>query len=271
MTRSNKILILLTLVLALGGVGLVGPALSGEAEEPSPEPRSREVLFMDDFDGSTLSPSRWRTCHWWSDGGCTIATNDELEWYQPRQVQVGDGNAELIAARRKVVGSDGRKYRFASGMISTGPGPEDGPRFAFTYGRATIRARVPSGPGLWPAFWMLPTTRRSEPEIDVMEMTSDEPNTVQMHLHYRAGGKERSLGRDWGPLSPGWHRFSIDWRPGKLVWLVDGRRRWSVSGAKVPSQPMYLIANLAVDGDPSPTRATKFPAKYLIDWVRVTR
>lgn len=25
----------------------------------------------------------WNTCHWWDNEGCTIASNDELEWSEP--------------------------------------------------------------------------------------------------------------------------------------------------------------------------------------------
>jgi beta-glucanase (GH16 family) len=248
---------------ALAVVALVGGAMAAAA----PRRHAPRTLFADEFDGSRLDTGKWRRCHWWASDGCTIATNHEREWYLPEQVRVGGGAAHLVAERRATTGADGRKYPFASGMISTGPGPEGRARFAFTYGRASMRAKLPAGDGLWPAFWLLPANRTSEPEIDVVEVQSDEPTTDAMHLHI----PKRSFGHDWDGLDAGWHTFTIDWRPGRLTWLVDGAVRWRVRGAQVPHAPMYLIADLAVSRDPPPTANTPDPAEMAIDWVRVKR
>ena len=237
--------ILLAALLAAGTVALG----SATGSRPHASPR---VLFEDDFDGDRLDGGRWRTCHWWAARGCTIATNSELEWYVPGQVRLRDGLVGLVAERGRAPGGDDR-HRFRSGMISTGPGPETPPRFAFRYGRATMRARLPAGDGLWPAFWLLPADRQSEPEIDVLEVTSDAPRTLTSHLHFRANGTEQSRGHAWPRLTPGFHTFAIDWRPGRLEWFVDGTRIWRLRGPMVPSEPMYLIANLAVSGDPPPS------------------
>jgi beta-glucanase (GH16 family) len=97
-----------------------------------------------------------------------------------------------------------------------------------------------------------------------------------MHLHYRdSGGDDAVKGSTWGPLRPagGWHRYEIDWSPGRLRWLIDGVPRWQVTGAAVPSQPMYVIADLAVGGGAAgvPGPGTRFPSAMQIDWIRVFR
>ncbi|MBL8015490.1 MAG: family 16 glycosylhydrolase, partial [Candidatus Doudnabacteria bacterium] len=64
----------------------------------------------------------------------------------------------------------------------------------------------------------------------------------------------------------------IDWQPDALVWYVDGIERWRfIDAANIPSEPMYLLLNLAVGGDwPGPPDAsTIFPSYYEIDYVRV--
>jgi beta-glucanase (GH16 family) len=265
------------LALVLGLIGL--PAAAGLALAAGPEDQhaSRRLLFHDEFHGHRLAGSRWVTCYWWATRGCTLAGNHELESYLPSQVRVRDGTARLVAERRAVRGSDGRRYRFASGMISSGPRPgSHKPKFAFRYGRAEIRMRVPQGRGLWSAFWLLPATRRSKPEIDVMEIVGQRPSVVEMHLHSRGrDGRERVQGLKWRQpsLVRGWHRFGIDWRSGRLDWLVDGVVRWRLRGDTVPRRRMYLVANLAVGGDlPGPPGAsTHFPSGLRIDWVRVWR
>jgi beta-glucanase (GH16 family) len=270
MTRLVRAGVLLGLITALTAVvvAMAGPDRHAKGTQ-------LRLVFSDDFSGSRLNASHWNTCYWWAAGGCTIATNHELEWYLPGQVQLSNGAAHLVATRRSVRGSDGRRYGFVSGMISSGP-PQDGsrPKFAFRYGRVGARMWVPAGPGLWPAFWLLPATQAELPEIDVVEIHGETPNLVHMHLHYRGpGGREAVKDGSWTQpsLSSGWHTFGIDWQPGRLDWLVDGVVRWEVDGSVVPRQPMYLIANLAVGGEPvgPPTARTPFPSALALDWVRV--
>jgi beta-glucanase (GH16 family) len=259
---------------ALAAAGFVGVAWAGrdEGEQARSE---RRLVLREDFDGRRLDRRRWNTCHWWARGGCTIASNNELEWYLPEQARLRRGRLRLVAERRTVRGSDGRDYPYASGMISSGPRPgRRRAKFAFRYGRAAIRARVPAGRGLWSAFWLLPASRESKPEIDVMEVIGQRPDTVEMHLHWRReDGEVERRGKEWRQpsLRRGWHTFAIDWRPGRLAWLIDGVVRWRVRGRAVPSEPMYLVANLAVGGDwPGPPDATtRFPSALAIDWVKV--
>jgi beta-glucanase (GH16 family) len=238
----------------------------------APAPGSR-VVMRDDFNGSKLNSNLWNTCHWWERVGCTIATNHELERYWPGQVQLGGGVARLVAQRN----SDDPAHPFASGMIASGPpfGSER-PRFSFRYGTVTIRARIPTGPGLWPGLWLLPVNRHSEPEIDVMEILGREPDVVRMHLHYRdRAGREQAPGATFtdAAIPSGWHTFSIRWRPRSLTWLVDGVQPFRLTGDRVPRKRMYLIANLAVGGGNAgpPTAETPFPSAFELDYIEVRK
>ena len=253
-------------VAAAPAGALATAVVAGQHGDAAKLPARHRAVLREEFRDSRLNRRLWSTCHWWGDGGCTIASNGELEWYLPGQVRPRRGVLRLVARRHRVRGADGRVYPYVSGMVRS--------RFAFRYGRAEIRARVPSGKGLWSAFWLLPADRDSKPEIDVMEILGHRPTTVEMHLHYRRrDGSEAAPGADWTDkrLRSGWHTFAVDWRPRRLVWLVDGRRRWSVTGRRVPHERMYLVANLAVGGDwpgrPSPS--TRFPSALEIDYVRV--
>lgn len=261
------------LVFAALGLGL-GLDVSADRRSGTAAEATEEPLFDEPFSGRRLDRSQWNRCHWWAERGCTIATNNELEWYLPGQVRVDGGRLHLTAERRRVRTEDGAVYRFRSGMISSGPRHSEArPLFAFRYGHAEIRARVPKGRGLWSAFWLLPADLESEPEIDVMEILGRRPGTVEMHLHPGAGME--SLRRAWRhpAIKRGWHTFGIDWAPGRLVWRVDGKVRWRVRGPVVPAEPMYLIVNLAVGGDWAgrPNGATQFPATLAIDRIRVWR
>lgn len=255
-------------VVALA-IGHTGP---GDAA-----PAGKREILVEEFNGSRLDRSIWSTCHFWLKRGCTIASNNELEAYVPGQARVRRGRLKLTASRRSTRGQDGRRFRFVSGMISSGPYPGSSrAKFAFRYGRAEIRARIPRGRGLWPAFWLLPADRDSRPEIDVMEFYGHDPARLGMHLHWvDRKGRKRDRGKAFRDprLASGWHTYAIDWRPGRLIWLIDGVERWRVTGLAVPRERMYLIANLAVGGDRpgAPTAATRFPSSLVIDHVKVWR
>ncbi len=71
-----------------------------------------------------------------------------------------------------------------------------------------------------------------------------------------------------------YHTFKIIWDPNQVVWFVDGVQRWRITEtSKIPSEPMYIILNLAVGGNypGSPDGTTRFPSRMFIDYVRVYR
>jgi len=239
---------------------------------PGPPPEVGPLAFSDGFGGTALNAKRWGTCHWWATPeGCTILTNDELEWYQPSQVAVADG-ALRLTARPGSVDAHGRHFPYVSGMVSAGrPGdrPQDRARHAFTYGRVEVRFRIPAGRGTWPAIWMLPASNAELPEIDLLEVHGQTPDRPAVTFHPADGRRQRRDVRT-ADLSQGWHVVTLDWAPGSLIWTIDGVERFRITGATVPDEPMYLVANLAIGGDAGPPDATTpFPATFLIDRVRI--
>ncbi len=237
---------------------------------------SRWVPVLEEtFDGTTLDEETWRTCHWWADRGCTISSNDELQWYVPEGVSVADGRLQLTAREETVEGSDGETYPYSSGMVSTGPAEQDGdPLFEFTYGRAEARVRAPDGDGLWAAFWLLPSTTESRPEIDIMEVLGNDPGEWLFHAHPKNRERESEGSSVRGPdASTGWHTIGIEWEPGSVRWYLDGEQVWSIEGEQVSDEPMYLVLNLAVGGEypGPPSETTEFPATFEIDQVTVSQ
>lgn len=278
--------------LAAAGVGLLGAATlgllpPGSAAVPCPDedatvyqrrgPTAAEVL-QEDFDGPSLDTDLWARCYWWDLGdGCTNRGNAELEWYLPAQVLLGDGTARLRAEDRAVTTDAGETFAYRSGMITTGPARNDAaPGAAFTYGTVEVRARVPSGSGLWPALWLLPTTQESRPEVDIMEVLGDSTDLLRLHVHYLdEGGARHSLGHDVevADLSQDFHTYGVRWSRDRLTFTLDGREVWAVTEPRaIPQEPMYLLANLAVGGEwPGPPGPdTTFPTDFVIDRVTIT-
>lgn len=253
--------------------------LSG-ARRPPPS-GYRQVIVSDFIHSTSPWPGWWNRCFWWEypqGVGCNIASNDEMQWYRARNVSSQDGYTRLTARRETYRNHQGRTYSYTSGMIQTGPSSPDrrrNSRAEFTYGYVEARIRVPYGRGFWPMFWLLPSDEQSRPEIDIMEMLGQDPYTPLFHYHYRdRSGTRRSLGHHFRSStnhSSGWHTYAVDWRPGQITWIVDGRERWQVNGPDVSAEPMYVLLNLAVGGSypGPPSSSTRFPAYMDIDWVKV--
>ena len=257
---------------AITAVGVIG------SRADQGERAARETLvFADEFQHHALDAGRWTTCYWWDDRGCTNSGNHELEWYTPHNVRVDDGVLRLEARRGRVRGSDGKRYPYTSGMVTTGRSEDDeaqDPRFGFRYGRVEARMRMPAGKGLWPALWLLPVSDESRPEIDVMEVLGDTPATLRAHYLYVDDDDPVNRGHTWrgADSSRGWHRYGLRWTPDELVWLVDGKVRWRFSDEEhVPHEAMYLLIDLAVGGDwpGHPAPSTDFPAALEVDYVRI--
>ncbi|MDQ3898297.1 MAG: family 16 glycosylhydrolase [Actinomycetota bacterium] len=274
--RIRTGLVAVTVAAAAVTVDLVGAASPASAAVlPVGSSGGANLVFSDEFDGTSLNTAKWHTCSWWSTTTCSIETNKELELYTKNNVSVANGVLKLQARRETATAWNGKTYNYTSGMISSGGrSGEIAPGFTFTYGYMEARVKVPRGQGLWPAFWTLPADYSWPPEIDAMEILGHQPDTTFMHYHYNdASGAHQGPGKSWtGPdFSADWHTFGVDWQPGSLVWYVDGVERWRFTDPSVTSKASYLVLNLAVGGTwpGSPDASTVFPSDYLVDYVRV--
>jgi beta-glucanase (GH16 family) len=228
------------------------------------------LVFSDEFEGSELDGAKWQRCYpWVVEGGCTNEGNHELEWYQADNVEVADGLLRLRADQSAISAPDGKEYPYTSGMVTSYQ------TFDSHYGYFEMRARMPKGRGLWPAFWLLPTTLEWPPEIDILEVLGHETNVVYTTLHYKLEGQPHlSQGQAYAgaDFSADFHIFAADWKPGQVMWFVDGNPVFRITH-NIPNQPMYLLANLAVGGDwpGAPSAETVFPSYFDIDYIRVYR
>jgi beta-glucanase (GH16 family) len=236
---------------------------------------SWQLVFSDDFDQTDGRLEQWwSTCHWWQvDGGCTIASNDEQQWYRPESVTVEDGTLVLEAIGEPQTTADGDTLPVRSGMVSTGPKSDgDVPGFAFTYGIAEARIRLPEAGGTWPAVWMLPVDQESRPEIDLLEWYGDRPELITSHVHADIDGEPRSQ-RGEVPIPDGagqWHVVTVRWEPDVVEFFVDGVRTGIVDDPEmVPSEPMYLVLNLAMGGRSGDVDLEDLPDRFVVDDVRV--
>jgi len=255
MNRRSSVGVIVVLVVSLGACGrLYGPKSAAVDTAPSPSGAGGKwtLTFADKFATSHSALRQWSTCYDWA---CTNTGNDELEWYRAQNVSVSGGTLRLTA---RANGAHGKPY--TSGMIQSNH------HYVFRYGFAEIRAKVPTGPGLWSAFWLLPSDRSWPPEIDVMEIYGSQPTVAAMTVHYGPNlvAHQSFLGPNF---SNGFHTFGVDWEPNSVSWYIDGVLRLHV-GVSIAA-PMYLLANLAINGVAPPTASTDFPSVMAIEWIRV--
>lgn len=213
------------------------------------------LVWQDEFNGPAVDETRWKI------EDAALVKNNELQFYAPDEVYIEDGNL-VLRSRKRPLG--GREY--TSGLAETKG------RFAQTFGRFEIRAKLPRTQGIWPAHWMLPADGTWPPEIDIMESIGSQPNWIVMSLH--AGewpNVDSQSGEHIGPdYSAGFHTFALEWEPREIRWYIDGIKRFSTQD-QVPDKPFYLILNTAVGGDMpgAPDETTEFPQHHLVDYVRV--
>lgn len=238
------------------------------------------LQWEDDFDGDGLNTDDWNyEIHepgW---------VNNELQEYVVSDENVYIENGKLVIKPVKET-KDG-KVSYTSGRINT-QGKHD-----FTYGLFEVRAKVPSGKGFLPAFWMMPTDEGLYGqwprcgEIDIMEVLGNDVETAYGTIHYGNPHKE-SQGKyelkGSSGFSDEFHTFACEWEPGKIKWYVDGNlfheesdwysRTEGQGEITYPApfdQPYYMILNLAVGGNwpGNPDGTTDFEnAAFVIDYVK---
>jgi beta-glucanase (GH16 family) len=274
--RASTALPLVAVAIALAPATALAapPALSDQTQ-------TWQQTFGDEFNGVALDPTKWTTCYWWvsADGGCTNTSNAEQQWYSPSNVIESDGTLKLRAQQQTTLAPDGKTYQYTSGMISSGRDTSllsTPPKFQFKYGYMEMRAKLPKGTGLWPAFWTLPSSQGWPPEIDAMEGRGDRPSDINVGVYNKDATGKTVHGSVWitglADYTADFHTFAVDWEPSYLDYYVDGVLRIRVTDpTRIPTEPMYVLANLAVGGNwpGSPDATTPFPSDLEIDWIHV--
>lgn len=223
-----------------------------------------DLTWEDDFTGSSLA-GKWDYMVSGSGFG-----NHALEWFSDTNATTGPAGLVIEANKG---GSDKTCWygpcEYTSAEIVTS--------FAQEYGRFEARIKLPSGKGLWPAFWMRPQLSKTDlklpGEIDIIEVNNTDPNEAWGYVH--DGSVFSYKAKKWFSTAPSsqFHVYGVDWTPSGITWTFDGKPYGHISSYKnwPFDQPYYMLLDLAVGGNwPGPPDAsTVFPAKMQVSWVRV--
>jgi beta-glucanase (GH16 family) len=264
--------------ILLSAVGLIFFSLFGFwgcLEDNSLVERNWELTWEDDFEG--LAGELPDTSKWTFDLGRGPNGdgwgNQELQTYTNASENISvDGEGNLVITALNNGG-------YTSARITTKG------VFEQAYGRFEARIKMPWGPGIWPAFWMLGADIDENPwpqcgEIDIVEYRGQEPNLIHGSLHgpgYSGGSPvTKSYGFEKDRFDVDYHVFRVDWVEDEILFYVDDVVYQRVTIDEVPGQwvydrPFYILLNMAVGGNyvGFPTVNTTFPQRMLVDYVRV--
>ena len=276
MKPPRYIILILPCLIALGVLAGCVPAAPIPSTPlptatPIAAPAGWKLVWHDEFDGSSIDKSNWTF-----DLGGGGWGNGEAEYYtsRPENARVEGGNLVIEARQEKYEGSYYTSARLKTQGLQS-----------FQYGRIEARLQVPSGAGLWPAFWMLGSNFNGSNwpdcgELDIMEYIGKEPDLIMGTMH--GPGYSGALGlskwnRQKYNIADDFHTYAIEWDTDQVSWFYDGAKYSTVTRSDVGErkwvfdQPFFIIFNLAVGGQlpgmVSPQ--TVFPAQLYVDYVRV--
>lgn len=241
---------------------------------------SYTLVWSDEFEIDGLpDPDRWsydvgngcpHICGW---------GNNELQYYTGsdiRNSRIQNGHL-IIEAHKHAMGDQD----YTSARLSTRHKGD------WKYGKISIRAKLPSGRGTWPAIWMLPTHDSYggwpiSGEIDIMEHVGYAPDSIYGTVHTSAFnhmiGTQVTGGLELIDVEQGYHTYTIEWNQDHIHWSIDGSRYHSFDNLYKTErewpfdQDFHLIMNLAIGGNwggKHGVDTTIWPQRMLVDWVRV--
>jgi beta-glucanase (GH16 family) len=253
------------------------------------------VPLIDNFTSdSAIDPNVWTEIDQQGD-----TSNGEVECYEPSQLSVNGTD-----------GLDETEQYVSSGVTCPAGTPDSSnPLFwlsgavqmrsvNFTYGTVVVRAELAGGDGAWPAIWLLgascqqpnwltadgstggyncewPSDGDDAAETDVAEdLGSDGTSTINENV-YSNSTYDACTHNTGANLSSEYHDYEVDWSPGSIVFKIDGTTTsCGLTGANVPSHPMFLIIDTAACTTSSScgygTNSATFPQTTKVAWVHIS-
>ena len=182
-------------------------------------PSGYHLVWSDEFDGNSIDRNKWGY-----DIGGSGWGNNELEYYTDRSDNAYVSNSILhIRAKKESYG--GKSYTSAR-MLSKN-------KFNVQYGYVEARIALPSGMGIWPAFWMLGQNIDSVSwpacgEIDIIEAINNE-NKVYSTCHWQANGQHAEYGQSTGNFDiTNFHTYYLEWNSEYIRAGVDGVQHYEI-------------------------------------------
>ncbi len=241
-----------------------------------PGPGEWTKTFSDEFDGTSIDHAKWEiyTENYW----------DKRTHFSKDNVIVSEGRVKLRYEKRSGPQNDDPARpptAYACGFLDTYG------KWTQRYGYFEARIKLPTAPGLWPAFWTMPdrgvaaceqwkraSTSDGGMELDIVEhLTRWGANRYNIAMHWDGYGKEhQSTGSSNNyvqPDSEGYIVAGVLWEPGCVTYYGNGQPILRWENPRAGSVASYLILNMVSGGwDNNALDDSMLPADLTIDWVR---
>lgn len=168
----------------------------------------------------------------------------------------GPGGPFTVTANGlKITAHQDAKGHWHSGLLCSKSAKGVGPRgFAQEYGYFEMRAKLPAGHGVWPAFWLVSAAGGDNaPELDVMEFYGAFPASYRSTEHIWQNNRDRLhlshvVNVPDGILSRQFNDFGILIEPRYTTYFFNRVAYWVTPTLPEFRQPMAVIVDLAIGG-----------------------
>jgi beta-glucanase (GH16 family) len=247
------------------------------------DPIYDDLVWSDEFDfDGAVNADKWFHQTQLPQNGSWF--NGEIQHYTNRidNTFIDNGLLNLVA-KKETFTNQGNTKEYTSARLNS--------KFAFTYGKVEIRAKLPEGIGTWPAIWMLGKNINEDGaywdnegfdttiwpycgEIDIIEHWGNNQNFVQSATHTPSsfGATINTGGQNISTASSNFHIYTLLWTPQKLVFSVDNISHFTYNPVvkNMDTWPFdldqYLLLNIAIQADIAPSFSS---SAMEIDYVRV--
>jgi beta-glucanase (GH16 family) len=241
---------------------------------PIPVATTYKLVWSDEFDKDGLPDNT----KWGYDVGGNGWGNNELQYYTNARVEnarIVNGNL-IIEAKKESF--SGRNYTSARLLTKN--------KAQWTFGKFDIRAKLPTGTGMWPAIWLLsandPLHWPDDGELDIMEEVGFNQTTtygtVHNFLYNGANGQQKGSYKLVNDANNAFHVYSLEWTTDQIKFSIDSVEFFTYTDPKLGAngwpyfKDFFMILNIAVGGNWGGQKGVDdsiFPQQMLIDYVRV--
>ncbi len=252
-------------------------------ETCQPDSLIYDLIWSDEFNGiGSVNTTKWFHQTQLPNGYSWY--NNEIQHYTDRldNSYVSNGTLKIVA-KKETYTDQGETKEYTSARLNS--------KFAFTYGKVEVKAKLPEGVGTWPAIWMLGqninelgaywqtqgygnTSWPSCGEIDIMEHWGANQNYIQSALHTPSsyGGTINHGGQYISNATTEFNIYTLEWTPNQMIFSVNEYVHYIYNPEDQNTEtwpfdsPQYLLINIAIE----PSISSNFTETEMeLDYVRV--
>ena len=283
----NRLTIFIDLGVNTSGTYLIDTINDGsEVTEPNEiDIIYTDLVWADEFDtNGAIDAAKWHHQTQLPQGGSWY--NGEVQHYTNRieNSSVNNGFLDITAIKESFT-DQGQTKQYTSARLNS--------KFAFTYGRVDVRAKLPFGDGTWPAIWTLGKNINEDGgfwdsqygtvgwpacgELDIMEHGLHPTNQVSVAIHTPSsyGSTVNTSIQPLADVANDFHVYSMNWSPDQITFLIDGVGFYTYNPAVKNDDTwpfyleQYLLLNIAMGGNGGAIDPNFSQSSMVIDYVRV--